>query len=73
MKKSLVILFLSIVSCVFAGNRSSVKTEGNKYVVLASRAVEQDADWKNSKDAIQRGMQKLKGGCPADPPYKMNK
>ena len=33
----------------------------------------QDADWKNSKDAIQRGMQKLKGGYPADPVYKMNK
>lgn len=33
----------------------------------------QDADWKNSKDAIQRGMQKLKGGYPADPIYKMNK
>ncbi len=32
-----------------------------------------DADWKNSKDAIQRGMQKLKGGYPADGPYQMNK
>ena len=32
-----------------------------------------DADWKNSKDAIQRGMQKLKGGYPADPEYKMKK
>ena len=32
-----------------------------------------DADWKNSRDAIQRGMQKLKGGYPADPDYKMNK
>lgn len=32
-----------------------------------------DADWKNSKDAIQRGMQKLKGGYPSDPVYKMNK
>lgn len=32
-----------------------------------------DADWKNSKDSIQRGMQKLKGGYPADSPYKMNK
>lgn len=32
-----------------------------------------DADWKQSKDAIQRGMQKLKGGYPADAPYKMNK
>ncbi len=32
-----------------------------------------DADWKNSKDAIQRGMQKLKGGYPADTPYKYKK
>lgn len=32
-----------------------------------------DADWKNSKDAIQRGMQKLKGGYPGDAPYQMNK
>lgn len=30
-----------------------------------------DADWKNSKDAVQRGMQKLRGGYPADPVYKM--
>lgn len=29
-----------------------------------------DADWKNSRDAIQRGMQKLRGGYPADPVYK---
>lgn len=32
-----------------------------------------DADWRDSKDAIQKGMQKLRGGYPADPPYKMNK
>lgn len=32
-----------------------------------------DADWKTSKDAIQRGMQKLKGGYPADAVYKMKK
>ncbi len=32
-----------------------------------------DADWKNSKDAIQRGMQKLRGGYPADLPYKANR
>lgn len=32
-----------------------------------------DADWKNSRDAIQRGMQKLKGGYPADAPYKPTK
>lgn len=27
-------------------------------------------DWKNSKDAVSRGMQKLRGIHPADPPYK---
>ena len=26
-----------------------------------------DADWKNSKDAIQRGMQKMKGSDPSIP------
>lgn len=31
-----------------------------------------DADWKNSKDAIQRGMQKLKSGYPADTYKKQN-
>ena len=33
----------------------------------------QDADWKDSRDAIQRGMQKLKGGYPADGPYHPSK
>ncbi len=32
-----------------------------------------DADWKTSKDAIQRGMQKMKGGFPADPVYQLKK
>ncbi|MBR6381094.1 MAG: hypothetical protein IKS07_05405 [Lachnospiraceae bacterium] len=32
-----------------------------------------DADWKNSRDAIQRCMQKLKGGYPADAPYRQSK
>ena len=27
-------------------------------------------DWKNSRDAVPRGMQKLRGGHPADKPYK---
>ncbi len=30
------------------------------------------ADWKNSKDAVSRGMQKLQGIYPADPPYKQD-
>lgn len=29
------------------------------------------ADWKNSRDAVPRGMQKLQGLHPSDPPYKM--
>ena len=29
------------------------------------------ADWKNSRDALQRAMQKLEGIHPADPPYQM--
>ncbi|WP_024293132.1 DUF6062 family protein [Lacrimispora indolis] len=29
-----------------------------------------DADWKQSKDALQRGMQKIRGAYPADPAYK---
>ena len=33
----------------------------------------QDAPWKNSKDAVGRGMQKLRGSYPADPPYKARK
>ena len=33
----------------------------------------QDADWKNSKDALQRGMQKLWGGYPAEPAYRQKK
>ena len=28
------------------------------------------ADWKNSRDALPRAMQKLQGLYPADPPYK---
>lgn len=30
----------------------------------------QDAEWKNSRDAVQRAMQKIWGGYPADPPYR---
>jgi hypothetical protein len=28
------------------------------------------ADWKNSRDAVKRTMQKLQGGYPADPPFR---
>ncbi len=33
----------------------------------------QDADWKNSRDAVQRTMQKLVGSYPADPPFQNRK
>ena len=29
-----------------------------------------DADWKNSRDAVQRAMQKMVGGYPADDVYR---
>ena len=32
-----------------------------------------DADWKNSKDAIQRGMQKLRGSDPSLAPHVLKK
>lgn len=32
-----------------------------------------DADWKNSRDALQRSMQKAGGGYPAAPPYIMDR
>ena len=32
-----------------------------------------DADWRTSKDALPRGMQKAAGGYPADEPYTMDK
>lgn len=32
-----------------------------------------DADWKTSRDAVQRAMQKLTGGYPADPPYQSSR
>lgn len=32
-----------------------------------------NADWKNSKDALQRGMQKINGGYPADTDYQQNR
>ena len=33
----------------------------------------QDADWKQSRDAVQRTMQKLVGSHPADPVFKCQK
>ena len=35
--------------------------------------VNKDKDWKNSKDAVQRTMQKIVGGYPADPVFRDKK
>ena len=32
-----------------------------------------DADWKDSKDAVQRGMMKMKGTDPSLPPYQLKR
>ena len=48
-------------------------TEDVDWLVKKFDHVYADADWKNSRDAIQRGMQKMKGGYPADEPHKMKK
>ena len=47
--------------------------EGNLGLIKAVEKFDyrnKDADWKNSKDALQRGMQKLRSGYPADPVHK---
>ena len=44
--------------------------EDVSWFVEKFRYENKDADWKSSKDAVQRGMQKLKGGYPADSDYK---
>ena len=35
--------------------------------------VNKDKDWKNSRDAVQRTMQKIVGGYPADPVFRSSK
>ena len=62
-------------ACVLPLMRENMKrlAEDVSWLVEKFDYRNKDADWKNSKDAIQRGMQKLKGGYPADPVYKMSK
>ncbi len=64
--------FYSMVTELMTNNMNRLQ-EDVSWLVEKFDYRNKDADWKNSKDAIQRGMQKLKGGYPADPVYKMNK
>lgn len=62
-------------ACVFPLMEENMKrlSEDVSWLVEKFDYRNKDADWKNSRDAIQRGMQKLKGGYPADAPYKSAK
>lgn len=64
--------FYNMLFALMESNMSRV-SEDVAWLVEKFDYRNKDADWKNSKDAIQRGMQKLKGGYPADPSYKMQK
>lgn len=60
---------------VFAQMQDNLKRVGNDVAWLVEKYdyLNKDADWKNSKDAVQRGMQKLRGSYPADPAYQQSK
>ena len=64
--------FFSMLFPLMTSNMDRMQ-EDVSWMVEKFDYLNKDADWKNSKDAIQRGMQKLKGGYPADPPYKYKK
>ncbi|MCR4690185.1 MAG: DUF6062 family protein [Lachnospiraceae bacterium] len=62
-------------SILFEKMESNLKRVGDDVAWLIEKFDyrNKDADWKDSKDAIQRGMQKLRGGYPADPVYQQSK
>jgi len=72
LSESQLIEFYSIMKSLMIENMKRMQ-EDVSWLVDKFDYTNKDADWKNSKDAIQRGMQKLKSGYPADPKLKMNK
>lgn len=64
--------FCSLVFGLMKENMDRVQEDINWFIEKYDYR-NQDADWKNSKDAIQRTMQKMAGGYPADPVYKNKK
>ena len=64
--------FYSMMSNIMVENFKRMQ-EDVSWLVDKFNYQNHDKDWKNSKDAVQRGMQKLKGGYPAEPKLKMNK
>ena len=64
--------FVSLTAAIMEENLERLEEEVTWFVDKFDYR-NKDADWKNSKDALQRAMQKLHGGYPADPPYVYNK
>lgn len=64
--------FCSLVFGLMKENMDRVQEDINWFIEKYDYR-NQDADWKDSKDAIQRTMQKMAGGYPADPAYKNKK
>lgn len=61
--------FYSTVPTVFQDNLSRVQEDLDWFIAKYDYR-NAGADWKNSRDAVSRSMQKLQGLHPADPPYK---
>lgn len=61
--------FYRTVPQVFRDNLARVQADLDWFVAKFDYR-NASADWKNSKDAVSRSMQKLQGLYPADPPYK---
>ena len=61
--------FVSLMKNVMENNLTRIQEELDWFVDKFDYR-NQDADWKNSRDALQRTMQKLHGGYPSDPVYR---
>lgn len=61
--------FYEIVPSLMKENMSRMKEDIDWFVGMFDYR-QAGADWKNSRDAVSRGMQKLRGLYPADKPYK---
>ncbi|MBQ9065323.1 MAG: hypothetical protein IJ123_07750 [Blautia sp.] len=61
--------FASLMSSVMEDNFNRIQEEIDWFVDKFDYR-NKDADWKNSRDALQRTMQKLHSGYPADPVYR---
>ena len=61
--------FYATVMELMKANLNRVKDDLDHFVEMFDYR-NAGSDWRNSRDAVERTMQKLKGGYPADKPYK---